>query len=250
MRLNKFLAACGVASRRGAEKILLEDRVTLNGAPAKNPAVDVDPESDVVKVDGREVSLAGELIYLMLHKPAGYDVTRGDRFAKKTIFDLLDRNLHRSVQAVGRLDRNTTGLLLLTNDGELTLRLTHPRYGIDKEYYAIGERKPTVSQIRMLERGVSLEDGMARAESVKAAEVPKELVPGNREKPAYALRIVLKQGRKRIVRRMCEAVDFPLARLHRSRIGPLKLTGLKPGKSRALLPDEISRLKKAVADKK
>lgn len=248
MRLNKFLAACGVASRRGAEKLMAEGRITLNGKPAKNPAVDVDPDTDKVEFNGRPVSLAQENIYLMLYKTAGTDVTRADKFAQKTVFELLDPKLHRSVQSVGRLDRGTTGLLLLTNDGDLALRLTHPRYGIDKEYYAIGERKPTVSQIRMLTRGVSLDDGIARAESAEAVEIPKDLEVVARDKKAYALRIVMAQGRKRIVRRMCEAIDFPLLGLHRSRIGPITLGKLKYGKSRALYADEVNRLKKSVAD--
>ena len=227
---------------------MTQGRITMNGAPAKNPAVDVNPDSDDVRFDGKKVSLAEERIYLMLNKPPGTDVTRGDRHAKKTVFDILDPKLHRSVQAVGRLDRGTTGLLLLTNDGELALRLTHPRYGIEKEYYAIGENKPKINHIRMLERGVQLEDGIARATSVRGAEVPKELAPRHSDKPVHALLIVISQGKKRIVRRMCDAIDFPLSRLHRSRIGPIKLGGLRPSQSRDLTPEEVKRLQKAVAD--
>lgn len=245
MRLNRYLAQCGVASRRNAEKLIAARKVTVNGVVATSPALQIDLESDRVEVDGRAVSIPTEHQYLMLHKPAGYDVTRGDPFAERIVFELLPKDLPGSVQAVGRLDRDTTGLLLFTNDGDLAFRIIHPRFLLEKEYIAAGEQAPTPEQAQRLVAGVELEDGPAQAIRAEACSAT-ELAEFGLEAPAGGLRIVMHQGRKRIVRRLCTAIDFPLTQLHRSRIGPLELGDLGQGKFRELTEREVQLLRDAV----
>ncbi len=237
MRLNQFLARCGVASRRKAEEWIRAGRVTVNGTVVQNLSTTIDPERDRVEIEGRELRPPAQFIHLALNKPAGYDVTRSDPHSRKTIYDLLPAEHSKTVGAVGRLDRATTGLLLLTDDGDLAFRLTHPRHGVEKEYLAYGPEEPTPRQISQLMRGVALEDGIARA--LRAEEAPVK------ESASPALRIVLASGRKRIVRRMCKAVGFELSLLHRVRVGPIWLGDLAPGQCRPLNADEISALRKA-----
>lgn len=244
MRLNRYLAQCGVASRRHAEDLIAGGRVTLNGAPARTPALQVEPGKDRVEVDGEVVELPAGFAYYLMHKPAGFDVTRADRFAERLVYDLLPPDAPAAVQAVGRLDRETTGLLLLTNDGDLAFRLTHPRFEVEKEYLAFGEGPPTEAQIRIMLRGVELEDGPARADRVErigAREAERLGLPGM---PAAGLRLVIHQGRKRIVRRLCEAAGYPLIALHRTRVGGLELGGLKMGEVRQLGAEEIAALRR------
>lgn len=245
MRLNRYLAQCGVASRRNAEKLIAARKVTVNGEVATSPALQIDLEADSVEVEGRAVSIPTEHQYLLLHKPAGYDVTRGDPFAERIVFELLPKDLPGSVQAVGRLDRNTTGLLLFTNDGDLAFRIIHPRFLLEKEYIAVGEQRPTREQAETLVAGVELEDGPAkaiRAERCSAGELKNFGLNSSNG----GLRIVMHQGRKRIVRRLCSAIDFPLRQLHRSRLGPLELGDLQQGKFRELTESELQLLRGAV----
>ncbi|MBI3736510.1 rRNA pseudouridine synthase [Candidatus Sumerlaeota bacterium] len=232
MRLNRYLAQCGAGSRRSVEDFIREGRVRLNGAVTREMGTQVDPASDRVELDGKEVRPAESPVYIMLNKPAGYDVTRRDPHSGRTIFDLLPSDLPASVQAVGRLDRDTTGLLLLTNDGELAFRLTHPRHGVEKEYLCFGPRPATRDQLDQLVSGVALDDGLARA--LKAENV---------ETPSRALRMVVSLGRKRIIRRLCKAVGFELTALHRSRVGPIALGDLQEGNSRGLTAHEIAGLR-------
>jgi pseudouridine synthase len=234
IRLNLFLARAGLGSRRSVESLINAGKVRINGAVVTDFSARVDPAGDSVTVDRKKLEQPQEKIYLLFHKPAGCDVTRSDRFAIKTVFDCLPKDLPRSVQAAGRLDRDTTGLLLLTNDGELAYRLTHPRHGIEKEYLAFGKGSPTREQIRKLLAGVELEDGNARA--VRAEQV---------RSPRPGIRIVMHEGRKRIVRRMCDAIGYPLAALHRERMGPVTLASLREGKYRRLTAEEVERLKAA-----
>jgi 23S rRNA pseudouridine2605 synthase len=244
MRLNRYLALSGLGSRRSVEELILQGRVKVNGAVTRDLATQVDEENDRVEVDEELARAHPEKTYLALNKPEGYDVTRRDPHAKRTVFDLLSPKLDPSVQAVGRLDRPTTGLLLLTNDGELSFRLSHPRYKVEKEYEVFGPKPPERGQIERLIKGVQLEDGFARAARA-------ELIQGGggpRAKFRFrpGLRIVTHLGRNRIVRRMCEAVAFEISSLNRTRIGPVKLAGLAVGKSRLLGKDEVRELRKAV----
>ncbi|WP_038058347.1 pseudouridine synthase [Thermus amyloliquefaciens] len=225
LRLQAFLARAGFGSRRKAEELIRQGRVRVNGEVAQL-GQRVGP-GDVVEVDGRRVEPPGKRVVLALHKPRGYTTTRHDPHARKTVFDLLPDipGLH----PVGRLDRDSEGLLLLTNDGSLTLRLTHPRYGVKKVYRVYTERGTLPRSVcqRLLE-GVELEDGPARALACRPA-------------PGGAL-LTLAEGRKREVRRMLQAVGYPVKRLLRLQVGPIRLGRLPPGKWRQLSQEEVEAL--------
>jgi 23S rRNA pseudouridine2605 synthase len=232
-RLQRTLARGGLGSRRGAEDLIREGRVTVNDRVA-TLGDRVDPARDVVEVDGHRVSVDPSLRYLAFHKPAGVTTTMRDRHAESDLTPYLPSDAR--VFPVGRLDRDTEGLLLLTNDGELANRLMHPRHGVQKEYLAEVEGRPSDRQVARLVRGVQLEDGVARAVSAR---------PLARTAGRGAVRVVMEEGRKREVRRMLAAVELPVRRLIRVRVGPIRLTGLPPGQIRELAPEEVRRLYRA-----
>lgn len=226
MRLNAYLARAGVASRRGADELIRAGRVRVNGEPA-GLATFVEPH-DRVELDGEAVA-PEPLAYVLLHKPAGVVTTVRDTHARPTVVDLVG---HPSrVVPVGRLDADTTGALLLTNDGPLAHRLAHPRYAVDKVYEAEVEGDPTDETIGRLATGVELDDGHRTAPGRV-----RRLGPGR-------LELVLHEGRKHQVKRMCEAVGHPVRRLHRPRYAGLTLDGLAPGEWRELTPEEVARLR-------
>ena len=229
-RLQKVLARAGIGSRRASEALIGEGRVTVNGEVA-TLGDRVDPSRDVVEVDGGRVPLDPESRYYALHKPAGVVTTAKDPQGRPTVAELHPEGPR--VFPVGRLDRETEGLLLLTNDGELANRLTHPRYGVEKEYLAEVEGDPGPEAIRRLMRGVELDDGPARAASASR-------VAGS--KGRTAVRLVMTEGRKREVRRMLAGVGLPVRRLVRTRIGPIRLEELGPGETRELEPSEVAAL--------
>ena len=225
MRLNAYLARAGVASRRAADGLIKDGRVTVNGEPGQlNTFVS---KGDRVEVDGAPVA-AQQLAYVLLHKPAATLTTARDPRGRPTVVDLVD--VPERVVPVGRLDADTTGAPLLTNDGPLAHRLAHPRYGVEKVYEAEVEGRPTPSALRRLEEGVELEDG--RTAPARA----RLLAPSTIE-------LVLHEGRKHQVKRMCEAVGHPVQRLHRSRYAGLTLEGLEPGAWRELERSEVSLLR-------
>jgi 23S rRNA pseudouridine2605 synthase len=231
VRLQKVLAQAGIGSRRACEELIAEGRVTVNGEMAKlGRRVDVD--IDRVEIDGVPLSIRPGLVYYLLNKPAGVVTTASDPEGRRTVVQLVPDAPR--VFPVGRLDADTEGLLLLTNDGDLTFRLTHPRFGVEKEYLAQVEGNPSPKAVRQLREGVELEDGMTAPAKVS-------LVPPN------ALRITIHEGRNRQVRRMCEAVGHPVVRLVRTRIGPLAERGLKPGEWRMLTREEVRALETAAA---
>lgn len=238
MRLNRYLAKSGLGSRRKVEELIEAGQVSINGKAVTDLATQVDAETDEVVVDGRRVRPPLQHVYLMLNKPKGYDVTRGGRHHHRRAYDLLPEGTHPSVQAVGRLDRNSTGLLLFTNDGELANRLAHPSHGCRKEYIVEVEGKPSSEAVRKLREGVELEDGPAKAIEAKILEDEPTRPP--------RLRIVMGEGRKRIVRRMCEAVGHPVTNLERMATGPVRLGDLRRGKVRPLRRGEIVALRKSV----
>jgi len=229
-RLQKVLARAGLGSRRACEDLIREGRVTVNGRVA-TLGDRVDPRADRVEVDGGRVPLDPELRYLALHKPRGVVTTARDPQGRPDVSRYYPEGVR--VFPVGRLDRDTEGLLLLTNDGELANRLLHPRYGVEREYLAEVEGRPTERALTALRRGVELEDGPARANSVRRVE-------GSGERGA--VRVVMTEGRKREVRRLLAAVGLPVRRLVRVRVGPIRLGRLRPGEVRELEPAEVREL--------
>lgn len=230
-RLQKLLSRAGVASRRAAEELIEAGRVSVNGKVA-TLGDRADPATDVLELDNALVTIRSDVVHHLLHKPAGVVSTVDDPHGRPTVVDLVPAE--PPVYPVGRLDMDTEGLLLLTNNGELTHRLTHPSFGVDKEYLAHVEGIPTAGAIRILREGVDLDDGMTAPAKVSAPQ------PG-------LLRITLREGRNRQVRRMCEAVGHPVIRLVRTRIGPLTDRSLKPGQSRKLTDEEVRSLERACA---
>jgi 23S rRNA pseudouridine2605 synthase len=230
-RLQKVLARAGFGSRRVCDDLIAEGRVEVNGDVAQLGRR-VDPEVDRIKVDGVDVSVRPGLVYYLLNKPAGMVSTASDPEGRPTVVSAVPSEPR--VHSVGRLDAATEGLLLLTNDGDMTFRLTHPRFGVEKEYLAEVEGVPRPAAIRALREGVELEDGMTAPAKVS--------VVGER-----GLRIVIHEGRNRQVRRMCLAVGHPVVRLARVRIGPLADRALAPGQWRALNLEEVRALEEAAA---
>jgi 23S rRNA pseudouridine2605 synthase len=237
-RLHKVLAHAGVASRRAAERMIREQRVRVNGAVVLELGTQVDPGEDRIEVDGRILPRAEAAHhYVMLHKPTGVISTAHDPEGRPTVVEMIDSE-HR-LYPVGRLDIDSEGLVLLTDDGDLTFRLTHARFGIEKEYHAL-VRCPDVDEpdLQRLRTGVMLEDGLARA--VRASVL-------RRTPDASWVRIALTEGRQRQVRRMLAAIDCHVERLRRVRIGPLQLGELEPRHFRRLKPAEVAALRESVA---
>ena len=240
-RLQKLLAEAGVASRRAAERMIADGRVTVNGSTVTQMGTVADGASDTIAVDGVVLGAPPEHVYLVVHKPPGYLTTSRDDRGRPVIMDLVYKTRAR-VFPVGRLDMDSEGLLLLTNDGELAQRLTHPSHEVDKEYLALLQGTPSERALRELRRGIDIEGRRTAPATVELIQNPAEL----ETKPGQSwLRIVLKEGRKRQVRRMCESVGHPVERLIRTRIGPLRLRGLVPGRVRELTPAEIAKLQEA-----
>lgn len=235
IRLQKYLADCGVASRRKSEELIVNGRVRVNGQLATELGTRVNPEVDVVALDGAPVTApkSGHVYYLF-NKPRGYLVSASDPFGRKTIFDLLG-GIPERVIPVGRLDLDSEGLLLLTNDGELAHRLMHPKFRIEKEYEVVTEGKLTPEAVRRLEVGVEIEGGKTQ---------PAEVSVLSSEPDQTRARIVIREGRKRQVRQMFAAVGHPVRQLRRIREGKLQLGSIPKGKFRPLADGEIAELKK------
>jgi cytidylate kinase len=248
VRIHKLLADAGIASRRRAEELVAGGHVTVNGRPAR-VGDRVDPAVDEVSVDGKRLERDPQRLYLALNKPAGVTSTVADRHAESTVVELIPRALRgeiRRLYPVGRLDRDSEGLILLTNDGAWAERVLHPRYGVDREY-AVGLRKPlNEQQRRTLQRGIELDEGLAQLTLLRAATTTETrklaaLVQDATDR-LYWYRAVLRQGWKRQIRRMFTAVGVPVSRLVRVRVGTLWLDPLKPGESRSLTAREASSL--------
>jgi 23S rRNA pseudouridine2605 synthase len=231
IRLQSFLARAGLASRRGSEELIRTGRVLVNGKLAEI-GQSVTPE-DVVEADGRVVRLQ-RIEWIALHKPKGYVTTRDDERGRKTVYELLPAELHHLFH-VGRLDRDSSGILLLTNDGDGANKLLHPRYETTKEYLVDVEDEPDAQTLRALVKGVELEDGMAHAESAVLQDEVKDGI--------FRLRIVMQEGRNREVRRMLEALGHRVRRLFRRRFATIEVGKLRPGEWRRLTPEEIQRLR-------
>lgn len=230
-RLQKVLARVGLGSRRACEELVAAGRVTVDGQVAVLGRR-VDSQVDRIVVDGVALSVRPGLVHYLLNKPAGVVTTADDPLGRPTVIGLVPPEPR--VHTVGRLDLDTEGLIVLTNDGDLTYRLSHPRFGVDKEYLAELEGTPRPATVRRLREGVDLDDG--RTAPAKVAVVAPSV-----------LRLVIHEGRNRQVRRMCEAVGHPVRRLVRTRFGPLADRGLVPGGWRDLTAEEVRALETAAA---
>jgi pseudouridine synthase len=233
-RLQKILSRAGVASRRAAEKLMLDGRVTVNGTAATELGTKADPAADDIRVDGRRITRPERHRYILLNKPRGYVTTRSDPERRPTVIDLL-RGVKEYVYPVGRLDFDSEGLLILTNDGDLAARLTHPSHGVPRVYEAKVLGVPDAHDLDRLERGVTIDGRRTELAGVKL------IAPS-------VLLITIREGRNRQVRKMCETIGHPVTELTRVAIGPLKDRRLKLGHWRDLAPEEVERLRKASAD--
>jgi 23S rRNA pseudouridine2605 synthase len=233
-RLQKILAHAGIASRRAAEKLIAEGRVTVNGTTVLEMGTKADLSSDDIRVDGRRVKRAERQRYILLYKPAGYVTTRSDPQRRRTVMDLLG-GVRDYVYPVGRLDYDTEGLLLLTNDGDLAARLTHPRHEVERTYEAHVAGMPDQEALDRLRDGIPL-DGR-RTQPADVVLLNKR--PNDRE---GILLVTIREGRNRQVRRMLEAVGHPVRKLRRTKIGPIADRQLRPGEWRELSPKEVAAL--------
>jgi 23S rRNA pseudouridine2605 synthase len=231
VRLQKFLADAGVASRRAGEQIILEGRVSVNGQPVRLLGSKIDPDHDQVAVDGKFVR-AKKLLYIALNKPVGCVCSRKDELDRPTIYELVPREWD-TVQTVGRLDFNSEGLIFLTNDGQFALRLTHPRYGVRKKYLAAVEGEVTPAMLQLFKRGIIHEGERLQALAAR-------IISGTRGKSVVELE--LGEGRNREVRRLFESQAITVKKLQRIEIGKIRLGELKPGKWRTLNAVEIKTL--------
>jgi len=246
-RLQKILSQAGIASRRASEKLIAEGRVTVNGKTVLEMGVKADLAVDDIRVDGRRLKGAQRHRYILLNKPAGYVTTRSDPQRRRTVLDLL-AGVREYVYPVGRLDYDTEGLLLLTNDGDLAARLTHPRHGVERTYEARVAGMPDHDGIERLRRGIPLDGRRTQpATVVLLNKAPATRLAARRE-PEGVLLITIREGRNRQVRRMLEAIGHPVKKLVRKRIGPLSDRQLKPGEWRELRAEEVRALQRAASE--
>ena len=233
-RLQKLLAAAGVASRREAEKLILSGRVAVDGRVITQLGVKADPERSTITVDGKPIDLHPTLVYALLHKPRGYTSARRDPHAARLVTDLV-KDIGVNLYPVGRLDVDSEGLLILTNDGDFAFKMTHPKHQVTKTYRV--EARGLVSQeiLRQLSRGIILEDGLT-------APAKTKLIALNTARQTSIVDITIREGRNRQVRRMFEAVGHPVFRLIRTKIGDLSIGKLKPGEWRFLTREEVESL--------
>lgn len=233
MRLQKFLARAGVASRRASENLMTAGRVTVNGTVVTELGAKVDPLVDVVAVDGKEVSLANSAVTIMLNKPAGVITTMKAQSDRPIVADIVPIDKYPGLYPIGRLDADTTGLLLFSTDGQLGNSLLHPSRHVPKTYRARLRAVPKPSELDRLRNGVELDDGVTQPAEVEVVDHKRPTV-----------RITIHEGRYHQVKRMFEAIGYPVVRLHRERFGTLTLGSLKPGEWRELTAAEIASLSK------
>ena len=231
MRINKYIASCGVASRRKAEELILNKKVKVNGRIIEELSFQVDEKRDVVEVDGERISLDEKEVYILLNKPEGYITTVKDQFDRPNVIDLLS-GVSERVYPVGRLDYETSGLLLLTNDGDLTFKLTHPKHEIDKTYIAMVKGELTSDEIQNFKSGLYIED-------YKTAPAKLRVLYYDKNKDISKLEIKIHEGKNRQVRKMCKAINHPVLRLKRVAMGKITLNECKNGEYRILTVAEI-----------
>jgi 23S rRNA pseudouridine2605 synthase len=232
-RLQKILSRAGVASRRASEQLMLDGRVTVNGTVVRELGTKADPAHDDIRVDGRRVRVAEHHRYLVLNKPRGYVTTRSDPQRRPTVLDLME-GVREYIYPVGRLDYESEGLLILTNDGDLAARLTHPSHGVARVYEAHVLGVPDTHDLDRLSKGVTIEGRRTALADVKTLT-------------ASVLLITIREGRNRQVRKMCEMIGHPVTHLKRVAIGPIRDSRLKLGKWRDLTLDEVKKLRMAAS---
>lgn len=233
MRLQKYIAHCGIASRRKAEELILDGRVKVNNKIVIELGVKIDPAKDTVKVNDKSIKKESKKVYIMLNKPVGYVTTMKDEKDRRIVTDLIE-GVKERVYPVGRLDADTTGLLLLTNDGDLTQKLTHPSNEVIKRYIAIVEGVPNRWELEQFRRGLVIDGKMTAETSIDIAK---------RYEHESILDISMHEGRNRQVKKMCEAINHPVKKLKRIGIGGLEIGGLDLGYWRFLDEEEVNQLK-------
>ncbi|MCT4688308.1 pseudouridine synthase [Vallitalea sp.] len=232
IRLQKYLADAGIASRRKCESYIIEGKVSVNGRVVKELGSKIDSDKDIVKYNGRIVKNNSNLIYIMLNKPTGYITSVSDEKGRKTVMDLIDINIR--VYPIGRLDYNTSGLLLLTNDGDLTYKLTHPKHEVEKKYIVTVKGVPSEEKLNELRKGTDL--GVYKTSHSQISVLQSRI-------DKTKLKVVIHEGKNRQVRKMFEHIGCPVIKLQRVAIGKLKIKGLSQGKYRHLSKDELNYIK-------
>jgi 23S rRNA pseudouridine2605 synthase len=233
-RLQKILSQAGIASRRASEQLMLDGRVTVNGMVVTELGTKADPIADEIRVDGRRIKVVEHHRYILLNKPRGYVTTRSDPQRRPTVLDLV--GIRDYVYPIGRLDFESEGLILLTNDGELAARLTHPRHGVPRVYEARVLGIPDERDLQRLSRGIVIEGRRTAPATIR-------LLPARRESRESTIVVTIHEGRHRQVRKMCEAIGHPVTHLKRVAIGPIRDARLKPGQWRELTAEEVRRLR-------
>lgn len=235
MRINKYIALCGVASRRKAEELILAGRIKVNDNVVTELSYQVDEENDIVKVDDKIMKEENKLVYILLNKPEGYITTVKDQFDRESVLDLVT-DIKERVYPIGRLDYETSGLLLLTNDGDLTYKLTHPKHEVDKTYVARVKGKLTPDEIKMFKSGLKIEDYVTAPAKLK-------VIRYDEKSDVSLLEIKIHEGKNRQVRKMCKAINHPVLRLKRTAMGKIRIGECEIGKYRHLTEDEVKYLK-------
>ena len=235
MRINKYIALCGVASRRKAEELILAGKIKVNDNIVTELSDQVDEENDVVKVDDKIIKEENKLVYILLNKPEGYITTVKDQFDRESVLDLVT-DIKERVYPIGRLDYETSGLLLLTNDGDLTYKLTHPKHEVDKTYVARVKGKLTPDEIKMFKSGLKIEDYVTAPAKLKVIRYDEKT-------NVSLLEIKIHEGKNRQVRKMCKAINHPVLRLKRTAMGKIRIGECEIGKYRYLTEDEVKYLK-------
>jgi len=244
IRLQKIISAAGVASRRSAEQLIVDGRVSVNGETVRELGSKADPDVDEIRVDDRRVKQAQRLRYYLLNKPSGYVTTRSDPEKRRTVLDLL-KGVREYVYPVGRLDYDSEGLLLLTNDGDLAAALMHPSHEVDRVYEALVLGTPDAHDLERLARGVVVEGRRTAPAQVELLTDQRRAAARPKGDETSVIRVTVHEGRTRQVRKMCDAIGHPVRKLRRVRIGPIRDATLKSGAFRELTGEEVRRLKSA-----
>ena len=234
-RLQKYLAQCGVASRRKCEELILQGRVQVNGVTVTELGTKINPEKDKIKFDGKDIKQSTKLVYILLNKPIGYVTTADDQFGRDTVLDLV--KVKERIVPVGRLDMYTSGALILTNDGNFVYQVTHPKHEIEKTYTVTIKGIVQNSEVEQLRNGIKIDDYISKPARVK-------ILKTDTEKGISRLEITIHEGKNRQVRKMCEAVGRKVLALHRSKIGGIGVKDIELGKWRYLTANEVQQILK------